>query len=65
MIRPNATPQSMTNAPEERARRERLDILSGTRGDSQEHALRRKDLEGDIAELVQRIVVAELKKRGL
>lgn len=51
--------------PQERARRERLDVLSGTRGDKMEHALRRKDLDREIAEMVQRMIVAELTKRGL
>lgn len=51
--------------PQERARRERLDVLAGTRGDKKDHALRHGDLDGPIADLVERIVLEELRKRGL
>lgn len=50
---------------QDRARQERLDVLSGIRGDKAEHALRHGDLDGVVAELVQRMLIAELNKRGL
>lgn len=56
----------MKDADASRAiRDERLDVLAGTRGNEKDHALRRKDLDGQIADLVQRMILAELKKRGL
>lgn len=46
-------------------RDERLDILAGTRGNPKDHALRVSDLDSTIADLIQRMILAELKKRGL
>lgn len=57
--------QESRDGAQERARQERLDVLAGTRGDEEDHALRRRDLKGIISDLITRIVVAELKKRGL
>lgn len=48
-----------------RAREERLDVLAGTRGDEADHALRVRDLDGRIPELVRAMILTELKKRGL
>lgn len=59
--RATAEPQNA----QDRARQERLDVLSGVRGDDADHALRRRDLQGDIADLIQKMIVAELNKRGL
>lgn len=50
---------------QDRARDERLDVLAGTRGDEADHALRVRDLDGRVAELVQAMILRELKKRGL
>lgn len=59
--RPTAEPQNA----QDRARQERLDVLSGVRGAVEDHALRRRDLQTDIADLIQKMIVAELNKRGL
>lgn len=48
-----------------RARDERLDVLAGTRGNEADHALRVRDLDGRIPELVLDLIRAELNKRGL
>ena len=63
MMTPDGKPR--TQAAQERVRQERLDVLAGTRGDPADHALRRSDLDTTIADLIQRMIVAELTKRGL
>ena len=64
MMQPSQKPRDASTA-QSRAREERMDVLVGTRGEKADHALRHSDLEGPIADLALKIVLAELKKRGL